>query len=232
MSSRHFNSSRYRLLEENKAFASQIPAGSIVLDAGAGEAPYKSLFVHTQYETADFEKVNKAYASSTYVCDLKEIPVENERFDYIVFNQVMEHLPDPLAVLSELNRIIKPKGKMIYTAPLFYEEHETPYDFYRYTQFGIKHLMASAGFTIERLDWLEGYYGTIGYQLDRMARYLPHKPRHLAPGFIGYGLAPVLIMLKGIFFISSVLFHRMEKKTKFKSRGYPKNYIAIVSKAS
>lgn len=49
---------------------------------------------------------------------------------------------------------------MIYSAPLFYEEHETPYDFYRYTQFGVRHLMETTGFVIERLDWLEGYFGS------------------------------------------------------------------------
>jgi hypothetical protein len=34
-----FNSSRYRLLEENSAFAKSVPAGAMVLDAGAGECP-------------------------------------------------------------------------------------------------------------------------------------------------------------------------------------------------
>ena len=62
---------------------------------------------------------------------------------------------------------------MIYSGPLFYEEHEQPYDFYRYTQFGLRYLFSSAGFIIERLAWLEGYLGTVGYQLNTMARYLP-----------------------------------------------------------
>ncbi|WP_322513018.1 class I SAM-dependent methyltransferase, partial [Chloroflexus sp.] len=110
-----FNSSRYRLWQENAAFAAAIPQGALVLDAGAGEAPYQSLFRHTRYESADFQKVNKPYAPSTYVCDLKSIPVEDNRFDFIVFNQVMEHLPEPKLVLNELYRVLKPGGKMIYT---------------------------------------------------------------------------------------------------------------------
>ena len=225
-----FNSSRYRLYLENQAFASQIPAGSIVLDAGAGIAPYRNLFAHTTYETADFEMVNKKYRPSTYVCDLKDIPVEDAKFDYIIFNQVMEHLPEPKAVLLELYRVLKPNGKMIFSAPLFYEEHEKPYDFYRYTQFGVKYLMESAGFTIDRLDWLEGYFSTTGYQLYTMARYLPYKSDQLFPGVLGYVFVPILLFLKGFFLACSFLFHKMEKKTKFKGRGYPKNYVAIVSK--
>ncbi len=116
-----FNSSRVRLLSENAYFAKMIPEGSLVLDAGAGNQIYKSLLQHTQYESADFEQVEKEYISSTYVCDLNNIPVENCRFDFIFFNQVMEHLPDPKLVLLELNRVLKPGGKMIYTGPLFYE---------------------------------------------------------------------------------------------------------------
>jgi ubiquinone/menaquinone biosynthesis C-methylase UbiE len=125
-----FNSSRYRLWLENADFAASVPSGALVLDAGAGEAPYKCLFQHAIYESADFQKVNKQYAKSTYVCDLKKIPVEDRRFDFIVFNQVMEHVPEPSIVLAELHRILKENGKLIYTGPLFYEEHEQPYDFY------------------------------------------------------------------------------------------------------
>ena len=64
-----FNSSRERLLQENAAFALTIPAGALVLDAGAGTSPYKPLFSHVRYESADFEQVDKPYAQQTYTCD-------------------------------------------------------------------------------------------------------------------------------------------------------------------
>lgn len=226
-----FNASRYRLLQENAAFAALMPNGAFVLDAGAGLAPYKCLFQHTNYETADFHKIDKTYETSTYVCDLKSIPVEDGRFDFVVFNQVMEHLPEPQLVLTELNRVMKDGGKIIYTGPLFYEEHEQPYDFYRYTQFGLRYLFNSTGFFIERLDWLEGYFGTIAYQLSCMARYLPWKPSHLDYGLLGYGLSPIMALLKMEFAVSSIFFNHMEKQIKFKSLGYPKNYVVIACKS-
>lgn len=225
-----FNSSRHRLQQENLAFAALVPDGALVLDAGSGHAPYQHLFQHARYESADFEKVDKAYATSTYVCDLQSIPVEDQRFDFILFNQVMEHLPEPKRVLAELHRILKPGGKMIYTGPLFYEEHEQPYDFYRYTQFGLHHLFNATGFAIERLDWLEGYFGTVGYQLNGMARCLPFRPRDLGCGLAGYGLAPLMLLLKAAFAAGSIVFHRLETHIKYQARGYPKNYVAIVSK--
>lgn len=225
-----FNSTRHRLWTENEKFASEVPHKALVLDAGSGSAPYKQLFEHATYESADFEQVNKEYANSTYTCNLDNIPVEDCRFDYIIFNQVMEHLPNPKKVLLELNRVLKPDGKMIYTGPLFYEEHEQPYDYYRYTQFGLHELFSSTNFTIDRLDWLEGYYGTVGYQLNRMAKYLPLNPKYLGAGIKGYLLAPAMLLLKVIFSGCSILFHRLELKEKYTLKGYPKNYVAIVRK--
>lgn len=227
-----FNSSRYRLWQEIVAFAALVPDGALVLDAGAGNAPYKELFQHAQYESADFQKVNnKTYASSTYVCDLQSIPVENCRFDFIIFNQVMEHLPEPQIVLAELYRVLKAGGKMIFTGPFFFEEHEQPYDFYRYTQFGLRHLFNSTGFVIERLYWLEGYFSTIGYQLKGMALYLPCRPSQLNYGLIGYGLIPIVALLKIGFAACSIFFNRLETRIKFDARGYPKNYVVLASKA-
>jgi len=226
----HFNSSRFRIDIENLAFAKQIPEGSVVLDAGAGIAPYRHLFQHTQYETADFEQVEKSYAPSTYICDLVAIPVEDSRFDYIIFNQVMEHLPEPKTVLFELHRVLKPNGKVIYTGPLFYEEHEQPYDFYRYTRYGLNHLFKESNFKVDRMDWLEGYFGTLGYQFKCMFYYLPLNRKDLGGGILGLLLIPLIWMLRYASLFLSVLFHQLEKRNKFTKKGYPKNYIAILTK--
>jgi SAM-dependent methyltransferase len=224
------NSTRQRLWLENKTFAESIPAGALVLDAGAGDAPYKSLLAHTRYETADFEQVDKRYAKSTYVCDLSAIPVADGRFDAIIFSQVMEHLPEPKLAIRELYRVLKPGGRMIFTAPLFYEEHEQPYDFYRYTQFAVRYLFAGAGFQIDRLDWLEGYYSTVAYQMNRMARYLPTRPAAVAPAALGYVLAPFMFLLRLQMAALGLVFHWLEMRRKVTDRGYPKNYVAILSK--
>lgn len=227
---RSFNSSRERLNLESIKFASAIPEDAYVLDAGSGESPYRKYFTHTQYETADFLRVDKQYAKQTYVCDLSCIPVENERFNFILFSQVMEHLPDPQKVICELYRILAPGGQLICTAPLFYAEHEQPYDFYRFTQFGIRHLFSNAGFTVERLDWLEGYYGTLGYQLSIASRALSFRPADYGNGVTGALLAIICVPLRGLFATLSIMFHYLEMRHKFTEAGLPKNYVAILSK--
>ena len=224
------NSSRTWLARENEAFSASVPAGSLVLDAGAGDQPYRQLFPHCRYEAADFQKVDKPYAKSTYVCDLTSIPVEDDRFDAILFNQVMEHLPEPLPVLRELKRVLKPGGRMIGTAPLFYEEHEQPYDFYRYTQFAWKYLVETAGFQIDRLEWMEGYFGTVAYQLETASRYLPTSPHRIAPGVAGWASAPLLALSRIGFRGLALLFYRLDERSKFIQGGFPKNYVVIARK--
>ncbi|HVO15878.1 MAG TPA: class I SAM-dependent methyltransferase [Alphaproteobacteria bacterium] len=226
------NSSRVRLEAENRAFAASLPPGAIVLDAGAGRAPYAPLFGHCSYESADFCRVDKPYAEQTYTCDLAAIPVEDGRYDAVIFNQVMEHLPEPAAVLAELHRILKPGGKLLYTGPFFYEEHEQPYDFFRYTRYGTRHLMERAGFAVERLDWLEGYFGTLGYQFETASRCLPRRAAAYGGGIGGALYALAALALKPALRLMSLALHRLDLRAKYTERGYPKNYVAIASKAA
>ena len=61
-----FNSSRYRLWKENLDFSEMVPKDSLVLDAGAGTGPYKELFKHAKYESADFEQVDACWVFRVY----------------------------------------------------------------------------------------------------------------------------------------------------------------------
>jgi len=215
---------------EIQKFSQLIPKGARILDAGSGDSPYKDLFTHTNYHSTDFVKVDKDYAKPTYICNLLNIPIKNSNYDFIVFSQVMEHVPEPSLVLKELFRVLKPGGKMIYTGPLFYKEHEIPYDYYRYTQYGLQYLFDKSGFVIERLDWLEGYFGTLGYQYDRESRDLPWNPSQFTNKFFGLTISPIFVFIKVIAKITSFFYHTCEKLEKYQQSGYPKNYISILQK--
>jgi SAM-dependent methyltransferase len=201
-----------------------------VLDAGAGDQPYRDLFAHCDYESADFELIEKPYARSTYVCSLDAIPVDDDRFDAVICNQVMEHLPRPVAALRELNRVLKPGGTMICTAPLFYEEHERPYDFYRYTQFGWRFMMEEAGFEILEIDWMEGYFGTVAYQLETAAKYLPTRSHRVVPGVLGWSAVPIVALSKTLFGLLARFYYAIDEQRKYTKSGFPKNYVVIVRK--
>jgi ubiquinone/menaquinone biosynthesis C-methylase UbiE len=115
------NSSRIYLHGFLARAGQAVQPGQLVLDAGSGRAPYRDLFAHARYETADFLAVeSKKYAQQDYVCDLAEIPVDDARFDHVLLTQVLEHIPEPAKVLAELHRVLKPGGALWLTAPLFY----------------------------------------------------------------------------------------------------------------
>jgi hypothetical protein len=102
---------------------------------------------------------------------------------------VLEHLPEPATVLRELHRVLKPSGTLWMTAPLFYVEHERPYDFYRYTRYGLRHLLDQAGFEVREIAWLEGYLGTLSYQAHVLSESLPTARGSYGGGLEGAALS-------------------------------------------
>jgi SAM-dependent methyltransferase len=209
------NASRVHLDAFVRRAAASVAPGALVLDAGAGHGPYRAHFGHTRYEAADFERVpGKGYDGNHYVCDLAAIPVEPHRYDLVLLSQVLEHLPEPTAVLTELHRVLKPGGRIWASAPLFYIEHEKPYDFYRYTQFGLRHVFEASGFSDLEIEWLEGYMGTVSFELEVGARAL-----------IGRRWAPARRAIRGL----SGLAARADVRHRVTSVGHPKNYTVIAS---
>jgi SAM-dependent methyltransferase len=221
------------LEREVRKFARGTRPGMRVLDAGAGRSPYRRLFKHATYEAADFAQLDRRYAPLDYVCDLTDIPVEDGRFDRILFNQVLEHLPDPAAAVAELHRVLRPGGRLLCSAPLFYAEHQQPYDYYRYTSFGLRRLFEEAGFSVVRLEWLEGYFGTVAYQFRVMRTALPgrlREVRRIESGWRAWYLWPLLALIKVLAGPLWRLFAELDVRHKATGRGMPKNYVIVVRK--
>ena len=126
--------------------------------------------------------------------------------------------------------MLKPGGTLWLTAPLFYAEHEQPYDFFRYTQFGLRHMFEAAGFEVLELDWMEGYLGTLSYQARLMGRTLPASPRDYGGGLKGAALASVAKVSKRIAPHAADALANLDLKYKFVGKGLPKNYQAVAKK--
>ena len=139
---------RKRLLENVKSLIPQL-SGS-VLDFGCGSKPYNSLFNVKEYIGVDFQ--GEGHSHENEVIDVFydgiTLPFENNRFDAIFSSEVFEHVFNLEHMLKELNRVLKPGGKMLITCPFAICEHETPNDFARYTSFGLKDLLIRNGFKI------------------------------------------------------------------------------------
>ena len=225
------NSSRTYLHAFLARAGQTVRPGELVLDAGAGRAPYRDLFAHATYETADFLAVKgKRYAQPDYVCDLAEIPVADARFDHVVLTQVLEHIPEPARVLAELHRVLRTGGTLWLTAPLFYAEHERPYDFFRYTQFGLRHLLEGVGFEVLEIEWMEGYLGTLSYQARVLSKSLPSSRADYGGGLGGLTLALAAKASRRAAGRAADGLAKLDLKYKFVDRGLPKNYQLVARK--
>jgi ubiquinone/menaquinone biosynthesis C-methylase UbiE len=131
-------SNRVRWLEDT---LKNIPAGSRILDAGAGELQFRKFCTHLDYVAQDFGQYDGAGNSAALqrgkwdqsqldiVCDITAIPQPDASFDAIMCIEVLEHLPDPLSALRELTRLLKADGYLILTAPFCSLTHFAPLHF-------------------------------------------------------------------------------------------------------
>jgi SAM-dependent methyltransferase len=120
------------------------------LDVGCGIKPYKKFFNSNEYIGIDVKTtLHNSENSIDIYYDGKTIPFKNGKFDSIVSNQVLEHVFHPDLFLKEINRVLKVDGYLLITVPFTWDEHEKPFDFARYSSFGIKYLLNKYGFVIK-----------------------------------------------------------------------------------
>jgi SAM-dependent methyltransferase len=157
--------------------AAALPAGSRVIDVGAGSAPYRALFSHCDYRTQDFAQLDDsqirhgAYGKIDYVGDATAIPVPDGTFDAVLCSEVLEHHPEPIALVRELGRILAPGGRLILTAPLGSGIHQEPYHFYGgYTPYWYRHFLNEAGFENIDVQANEGSFRHLGQETIRFVR--------------------------------------------------------------
>lgn len=137
----------YFLFNDIKNIASEFASGKI-LDIGCGNKPYQKLFEKkvSKYIGCDIIQSNQNLVD--VICPATNLSFDNEIFDTIFSTQVIEHVEDHRAMLSEASRVLKKNGIAIFTIPFCWALHEEPYDFFRFSKYGIKFLFEKYGFEI------------------------------------------------------------------------------------
>jgi SAM-dependent methyltransferase len=84
--------------------------------------------------------------------DVCERPLEVERFDVVLIEQVLEHVLWPIRAARHLYEMLRPGGVLILTTPFLVKIHNCPVDCTRWTELGLKHLLAEGGFRLQDIE--------------------------------------------------------------------------------
>lgn len=113
-----------------------------LLDLGCGTKPFRRPGV----EWVGFDVEGNPFAD--VVGSATKLPFPDASFDYVLSTQVLEHVEDPQRMLFECARVLHPGGMLILSAPQYWELHEQPHDYFRFTEYGLRVLLDRAGFTV------------------------------------------------------------------------------------
>ena len=75
------------------------------------------------------KKLNIFYSDLT-----KKLKIKSNKYNNVLLFNVLEHLPEYRIALSQINRILKKKGKIIGSTPFIYQIHGAPKDYFRFTK--------------------------------------------------------------------------------------------------
>jgi SAM-dependent methyltransferase len=184
-----------------QSVAQSLPRDASILDAGAGEGVYQKFFSHCQYKTIDLAVGENRwnYSNLDYVGPLHEMPIEDCLFDAVLCTQVLEHLEWPRESVKEICRVLKPGGKLYMTVPMAHPEHQMPYDFFRYTSYGLQSICKHAGFQDIKSVPFGGLWVRWAYELPRgMSVFPPAGLRDNKINIIGLALLPVRFAALGM----------------------------------
>lgn len=153
------------------------------------------------------------------------LPFADESIDHVLLLDVLEHVPDADMCIREIQRVMKPGGKLLLNIPFIYPVHDAPDDYRRLTEFGLLKLLEKVGMKIE----LESAHGhplvTSALMLNlALCRTVITSWQERHPAVFLIVLLPVLIPLINLLgYLAGLLFPA--------DRFMPYRYHVVASKA-
>ncbi len=148
-----------------------------VLDFGCGNSKYKEIILRNAKSYTGIDIEPGPFVD--IVGDVTDPPIEDESFDTIVSNQVIEHVRKPWKMIEHAARILRPGGTLIITGPFLVPYHAHPHDYFRYTEQGMQSLCEDVGLTIVHCT----RYGGVSAVLGEMLKFTWASPYTKPPRY-------------------------------------------------
>ena len=119
--------------------------GLRVLDVGCGEKPYLPYFGGVR-EYVGLDLADNPHADLHGV--VEQIPAGDASFDLVICLQVLEHVDDPARAISELHRVLKPRGRLLlatHGTAVYHGMRGAYPDYWRWTHTGLERVVAENG---------------------------------------------------------------------------------------
>lgn len=148
-----------------KNFSKSLPNNALILDVGCGTKPYQSFFgksaKYIGVEAFISGRPEENKTTDVFFNGLN-IPLRNNSVDAILCTQVFEHAYSAQNLIKEIYRVMKPGATGLITVPFIWGEHEAPFDFRRFTSFGIKKFISENH--LEMVDYAKCCTGVAAIQ--------------------------------------------------------------------
>lgn len=148
-----------------------------LLDMGCGAKPFAPLFAGRvrRYWGTDLSK--SPYLGGARLdafARAESQPFRDGSFDTVVGFSMLTYLPEPVRMIEEAHRVLRPGGTLILEFTQMVPLHDEPWDFFRFTRYGAEHLLRRGGFEPVEYIPIGGLWARVGLStiagLNRMNR--------------------------------------------------------------